>query len=182
MKIYTKTGDNGTTSLLSGKRVSKSDYRIDAYGTVDELNSWIGLLGELPVLAQKKSFIKGIQDRLFTIGASLAASDSKIYVSDLKISDIEALEKEMDTMEGELEPLRHFILPGGSQEIAFAHVARTVCRRAERLSVALSSENQVEELVIQYLNRLSDFLFMLARWLAKAQQAEELKWLPRKTE
>jgi len=182
MKIYTKTGDQGITSLLSGKRVIKSDPRIDAYGTVDELNAWIGLLGELDVAVPQKVILKSIQDRLFNIGASLATDKDGVFAPDLKANDIDLLEKQMDSFEQDLEPLRHFILPGGSSEIAFTHLARTVCRRAERLVVALSQEQAVADLIIQYLNRLSDYLFVLSRWFAVKQNVEEVKWSARKNE
>ncbi len=180
MKIYTKTGDNGTTGLLTGKRVPKNDLRIEAYGTVDELNAWIGLLGELDVVATQKQLLKGVQDRLFNIGGTLASGDSGSFTGDLQEADIHQLENAMDQYDLVLDPLKHFVLPGGSVEIAWAHVARTVCRRAERLVVALSQASEVEEMVIRYLNRLSDFLFVLSRWMAKQQQVEEVKWMPRK--
>lgn len=180
MKIYTKTGDQGSTSLLTGKRVAKNDARIDAYGTVDELNSWIGLLSTFQVNEPQAVVLKNIQDRLFNMGSSLAAGDPKVFSTDVEDSDILLLESQMDAFDKELPPLKHFVLPGGSAEVAYAHIARTVCRRAERLVVSLNSESDVEPIVIRYLNRLSDYLFVLSRWIAINQKVEEVKWIPRK--
>lgn len=181
MKIYTKTGDQGTTSLLGGTRVPKSNVRIDAYGTVDELNSYMGLLRDQEVNAGRTDFLKEIQDRLFTIGADLATAPGKDKVRkpDLHLEDIEMLEEEMDRMDAHLAPLRSFILPGGHTSVSFCHLARTVCRRAERIAVELSSTEHVNELVIQYLNRLSDYLFVLGRKMAQELQVEEVTWTPR---
>lgn len=181
MKIYTKTGDKGITSLLGGTRVSKSDLRIDAYGTVDELNSYIGLLRDQPVNTDRTDVLKEIQDRLFTIGADLATVDGKdkIKKPDLHPEDIELLENEMDQMELRLPPLKAFILPGGHAAVSFCHVARTVCRRTERISVELASFAPVSDLVIQYLNRLSDYLFVLGRIMALELDVEEVTWRPR---
>ena len=181
MKIYTKTGDKGITSLLGGLRVPKSDLRIDAYGTVDELNSYIGLLRDQPVNTNRSAILKEIQDRLFTIGADLATMPGKDNVKkpDLHHSDIELLEKEMDQMEIQLPPLTAFILPGGHQAVSFCHIARTVCRRTERITVELASFEPVSELVIQYLNRLSDYLFVLGRMMAFDLTVEEVTWKPR---
>lgn len=182
MKIYTKTGDNGTTALISGRRVSKADLRIDAYGTVDELNAYVGLVRDQPINASRRDLLKEIQDRLFTIGAILA-DDPERHVRkplpDLHDADIALLESEMDTMTAQLPPLRHFVLPGGHESVSFAHVARTVCRRAERLVVSLASESAVDELIIKYLNRLSDYFFVLSRKMAQDLEAEEVKWEPR---
>ncbi|MCS6935861.1 MAG: cob(I)yrinic acid a,c-diamide adenosyltransferase [Chitinophagales bacterium] len=182
MKIYTKTGDLGETSLFGGKRVLKSDLRIDAYGTVDELNSWIGLLRDVQTDADVKSLLVTIQDRLFTLGASLAADpeNEKLRLPPLLDSDVEELEKAIDTYEEKLEPLKHFVLPGGHPHVSYCHIARTVCRRAERLTVALHREAQVHPLIIRYLNRLSDYLFTLARKMSAELRAEEIKWIPRK--
>ncbi|MCS6833625.1 MAG: cob(I)yrinic acid a,c-diamide adenosyltransferase, partial [Flammeovirgaceae bacterium] len=176
MKIYTKTGDRGETSLFGGRRVRKSHPRIEAYGTIDELNAYIGLVGDQPVNSMRKSFLKEIQDRLFTIGATLAADPEKntLNVPDLYQEDILALEKAIDEMEEQLPPLRNFILPGGHLAVSFAHVARTVCRRAERNCVYLAEHEPVADLVIQYLNRLSDYLFVLARLMAKELGVEEV--------
>ncbi|MGW8122279.1 cob(I)yrinic acid a,c-diamide adenosyltransferase [Roseivirga echinicomitans] len=182
MKIYTKTGDSGTTSLLGGTRVSKAHLRIEAYGTVDELNAFLGVLRDQPVNEKRLDLLKQIQDRLFTLGAELATDPqkNKVVKPDLLLSDVELLEKEMDEMEKGLEPLRNFILPGGHPSVSFAHVARCVCRRAERNCIALNDESPVDALVIQYLNRLSDFFFMLGRKMAQELGIEELKWEPRK--
>lgn len=181
MKIYTKTGDQGITSLLGGVRVPKSDLRIDAYGTIDELNSFIGLIRDQPVNEKRSDFLKEIQDRLFTIGADLATSPGKDKVKkpDLHAEDMEVLEREMDLMEAQLPQLKAFILPGGHQSVSFCHLARTVCRRGERIVVELASQEPVSELVIQYLNRLSDYLFVLGRKMAQELEVEEVTWAPR---
>lgn len=181
MKIYTKSGDLGQTSLYGGKRVSKSDIRIESYGTVDELNSYIGLLGDLDVNNQRKPVLKEIQDRLFTIGAVLAADADKPQLKkpDLLESDVELLEKEIDKMQEQLPELKFFILPGGHQHVSFCHLSRTVCRRAERLIVLLAETEPVETIIIMYLNRLSDYLFVLSRKMALELGAEEVLWKPR---
>jgi cob(I)alamin adenosyltransferase len=181
MKIYTKTGDKGQTALIGGTRVPKHHLRIESYGTVDELNSYIGLIRDQDITGQHKELLKEIQDRLFTIGASLAADPekSKMKIPDLHEADIELLEKEIDRMNEELPELRHFILPGGSNAVSFCHIARCVCRRAERLSVHLSEDSFVEEKVVIYLNRLSDYLFTLARKIGIEQQITENNWVPR---
>jgi cob(I)alamin adenosyltransferase len=181
MKIYTKTGDQGITSLLGGLRVPKSDLRIDAYGTVDELNAYIGLLRDQPVNSIRTDILKEIQDRLFTIGADLATvpGKDKVKKPDLHLDDIELLEREMDQMELKLPPLTAFILPGGHTSVSFCHLARTVCRRTERIAVELASLEPVSELVIQYLNRLSDYLFVLGRMMALELEVEEVTWKPR---
>lgn len=181
MKIYTKTGDKGTTSLVGGTRVSKTELRIEAYGTVDELNSYIGLVRDQKVNEHRKDILKEIQDRLFTIGSILASEpeQTKKRIPDLHESDIELLEKEMDSMDTLLEPMRFFILPGGHQSVSFAHLARTVCRRAERIVIRLSEESEVNELIIRYLNRLSDYIFVLCRMMAKELEIEEIAWKPR---
>jgi len=182
LKIYTKTGDSGTTSLLGGARVSKAHIRIDAYGTIDELNSYIGLLNDQAVNAPRHDFLKEIQDRLFTIGSHLATEPGKdkVVKPDLFDSDIESLEGGMDTMDADLPALTSFILPGGHQSVSFAHLARTVCRRAERIAIALNDHEAVDPLIIRYLNRLSDYLFVLGRKMAQELKAEEVKWEPRK--
>ena len=181
MKIYTKTGDNGQTSLVGGTRVSKTELRIEAYGTVDELNSYIGLLRDQEINNNRKEILKEIQDRLFTIGSILASEpeQTKKRIPDLHESDIELLEKEMDKMDESLEPMRFFILPGGHQSVSFGHLARTVCRRAERIVLRLAQESEVNELVIKYLNRLSDYLFVLCRMMIKDLNIEEISWKPR---
>jgi cob(I)alamin adenosyltransferase len=181
MKIYTKTGDQGITSLLGGVRVPKSDLRIDAYGTLDELNSYVGLLRDQEVNKKRSELLKSIQDRLFTIGADLATvpGKDKVKKPDLHPEDVEVLEKEMDAMDAELPMLTSFILPGGHTAVSFCHLARTVCRRSERIVVELASEEPVAELIIQYLNRLSDFLFVLGRKMAQELEVEEVTWKPR---
>ena len=181
MKIYTKTGDAGSTSLFGGKRVSKADLRIDTYGTVDELNSYIGLLRDQEVNAKRKNVLVEIQDRLFTIGSILATEPGnvKVKVPSLNEDDIVFLEREIDTMEEKLPPMRSFVLPGGHQSVSFCHVARTVCRRAERLVIALDAQEKVDPLIVKYLNRLSDYLFMLSRKMTAELGAEETPWKPR---
>lgn len=181
MKIYTKTGDQGTTSLFGGKRVSKADLRINTYGTVDELNSWMGLLRDFDVNVPKKEILVSIQDRLFTIGSILATEpgNTKVKIPSLDEHDVVILEKDIDNMELTLEPMKFFVLPGGHQHVSFGHVARTVCRRAERLVIELNAHEAVEPLVIKYLNRLSDFLFVLCRWMSRQLKAEEVPWHPR---
>jgi len=180
-RIYTKTGDKGTTSLIGGTKVNKSHLRIEAYGTVDECNSFIGLLGDhLP--ADFPTLIRDIQDRLFTIGASLACDpekESKLAIPDLHETDIRLLEEAIDTMDAELPPMKSFILPGGHPAISTAHVARCVCRRAERCVVRLMEEEPVEPLVLQYLNRLSDYLFQLGRFIGHRLNIPEIPWKPR---
>jgi cob(I)alamin adenosyltransferase len=181
MKIYTKTGDQGMTSLFGGKRVSKADLRIDTYGTIDEVNSWIGVLRDQDVNVGRKTVLLNIQDRLFTIGSILATEPGnlKVKIPALSATDIEYLEKEIDAMDRQLEALRFFILPGGHPSVSFCHVARTVCRRAERLVIGLHNVDPVDSLIIQYLNRLSDFLFMLSRKISSELKAEETAWHPK---
>ncbi len=181
MKIYTKTGDKGQTSLIGGTRIPKFHLRIECYGTVDELNSYIGLIRDQDIDTHAKDILKEIQDRLFTIGAVLASDPvkSKMKVPDLHASDIELLEKEMDAMNEVLPELKHFILPGGSTVASYCHVARCVCRRAERNTVHLASVEKVDEQVVVYLNRLSDYLFVLARKLCFDAEMPENTWIPR---
>ncbi len=181
MKVYTKTGDKGNTALFGGKRVPKNHHRIEAYGTVDELNSWIGLIRDQDIDEQAKQTLVEIQDRLFTLGAELAADPDKpkLKKPDLFESDIEFLEKEMDRMDESLEPMKHFVLPGGHTTVSYCHVGRCVCRRAERLVVAMSTIESVDDLIIQYLNRLSDYLFVLSRKLSADLDAKEIPWKPR---
>lgn len=179
-KIYTKTGDQGQTSLFGGRRVSKSALRIDAYGTVDELNSCIGLVRDHLSEDASRDRLKEIQDRLFTLGANLASDPEKTLPKpDILPSDIGMLEQEMDRMDATLPELRNFILPGGHPAVSFCHLARCVCRRAERLVVALSEGEPVDSIVIQYLNRLSDYLFILSRRVAADLRVEEVTWKPR---
>lgn len=177
-KIYTKTGDKGSTGLIGGKRVSKSHQRIDAYGTVDELNSYLGLVRDMISIDSKKEELKYIQDRLFTAGSNLACDDenAKMILPDLTENDIILLEKSIDQMDEELTPLKNFIIPGGHIQISYCHIARCVCRRAERLCVEVMENSFVPQLIIQYLNRLSDYLFTLSRYIAKKLGVEETIW------
>lgn len=181
MKIYTKTGDKGTTALFGGKRVSKADLRIETYGTIDELNSYIGLVRDQPVNQIRKEILVEIQDRLFTIGSILATEpgNTKVKIPSLAVEDITLLEKEIDVMDAALPPMKSFVLPGGHQSVSFCHVARTVCRRSERLVIALDAQEKVDAIIIQYLNRLSDYLFMLSRKMSAELNAEEMPWKPR---
>lgn len=180
-KVYTKTGDKGTTGLFGGKRLPKNDLRIEAYGTVDELNAYVGLVRDVAENQEIRALLKNIQDRLFTIGSSLASDPTKkMKTPDLHASDIEVLEKAIDQMETELPMLKNFILPGGHTTVSFCHLARVVCRRAERLTVALNEAEGVEDVILMYLNRLSDYLFVLSRKLTKDLGAEEVAWNPRK--
>lgn len=180
-KIYTKTGDKGETSLFGGKRLPKSHIRIEAYGTVDELNSYIGLVRDCVENDQIRLILKEIQDRLFTIGANLASDPGKNMITpDIFEADVKLLENEIDRMNENLPVLKNFILPGGHQHISYCHIARCVCRRAERLVVALNLEEKVEPIVIHYLNRLSDYLFVLSRQIGNDLGIEEITWNPRK--
>jgi cob(I)alamin adenosyltransferase len=183
MKIYTKAGDQGKTSLIGGTRVPKSHIRIETYGTVDELNSFIGLLNDLVVDTKINADLKEIQDRLFTVGSSLACDPEKesvLRIPDLKEEDILRLETAMDAMNEVLAPMKSFIIPGGHQAISTAHIARCVCRRAERWCVNMQEEDLfVETLVIKYLNRLSDYLFTLARYIGHLNGVADLPWKPR---
>ncbi|MDB5121344.1 MAG: ATP/cobalamin adenosyltransferase [Sphingobacteriales bacterium] len=181
MKIYTKTGDQGITSLIGGTKVPKSHIRIESYGTVDELNSYIGLIRDQQISEAYKILLKDIQDRLFTIGASLASDPekSKMKIPDLNLSDVELLEAKIDEMNETLPELKHFILPGGNTTVSYCHLARCVCRRAERLIVSLASDSFVDEKVVIYINRLSDFLFVLARYIGFKNGIAENQWVPR---
>ncbi|MBS1664704.1 MAG: cob(I)yrinic acid a,c-diamide adenosyltransferase [Bacteroidetes bacterium] len=183
-RIYTKTGDKGSTSLIGGTKVPKSHLRIESYGTVDELNSFVGLLGDqLAIASQNHPLLSEIQDRLFTIGASLACDpekESKLKIPDLKEEDITALELEIDRMDDALPPMKSFILPGGHVAVSTAHVVRCVCRRAERACVRMQEEQEyVEPIVIRYINRLSDYFFQLSRYIAHQLNAPEIPWKPR---
>ncbi|MEJ0056439.1 MAG: cob(I)yrinic acid a,c-diamide adenosyltransferase [Bacteroidota bacterium] len=181
MKIYTKTGDKGTTALFGGKRVSKADLRIETYGTIDELNSWIGVLRDQEVNKNRSEELIEIQDRLFTIGSILATEprNTKVKVPSLSEGDVIFLEQKIDAMDAVLEPMKVFVLPGGHQSVSFGHVARTVCRRGERLVIALDAQEKVDELVVRYLNRLSDYLFVLCRMMTRELGAAETPWRPR---
>ena len=179
-KIYTKTGDKGETGLFGGKRLPKNHIRIESYGTVDELNSHLGLLRDLSPSEHQKKILKEVQDRLFTIGSNLASDpDKEMITPDVEESDIELLEKEIDQMNEVLPTLKSFILPGGHPTVSHCHIARTVCRRAERMVVALHHNEPVETIIIRYLNRLSDYLFVLSRQLSMDLEVEEIPWQPR---
>ncbi|MEN9335216.1 MAG: hypothetical protein RLZZ500_203 [Bacteroidota bacterium] len=189
MKVYTKTGDAGTTSLFGGDRVPKHHIRIESYGTVDELNSYIGLVRDQEMNALYKAVLVEVQDRLFTVGAILATPPAKEVLKNgekrlqnlgITEADIDYLEMEMDKMDAALPPMTHFVLPGGHTTVSYCHVARCVCRRAERLAVHLNDIEPTDSLVIKYLNRLSDYLFVLARKLSHDLNAEETPWIPRK--
>ncbi|KUF39368.1 cob(I)yrinic acid a,c-diamide adenosyltransferase [Myroides marinus] len=191
MKVYTKTGDKGTTALFGGTRVPKHHIRIESYGTVDELNSYIGLIRDQEMNQLYKNVLIEIQDRLFTVGAILATDPEKailkngkerLNIPKISVADIELLENEIDRMEESLPQMTHFVLPGGHTTVSYCHIARCVCRRAERLSVSLNETEAVDESVLKYLNRLSDYLFVLARKLTFDLNAEEVKWIPRKDE
>lgn len=189
MKVYTKTGDKGTTALFGGTRVPKHHIRIESYGTVDELNSYIGLIRDQDINPDYKKILIEIQDRLFTVGAILATDPEKailksgkerLNIPKISDEDITLLEQEMDTMEAPLPPMTHFVLPGGHQTVSFCHIARCVCRRAERLATALNDIEPFQPNTLMYLNRLSDYLFVLARKLSNDLQADEVKWIPKK--
>lgn len=189
MKIYTKTGDKGTTALFGGTRVPKHHIRIESYGTVDELNSHIGLIRDQEIDQRSKEILMQVQDRLFTLGAILATDPEKamlkngkerLNIPKIDEEDILLLETEMDTMNEDLPPMTHFVLPGGHPTVSYCHIARCVCRRAERLSTLLHEQEPTDERVLKYLNRLSDYLFVLARKLTYLLQAEEIKWIPKK--
>jgi cob(I)alamin adenosyltransferase len=182
MKIYTKTGDTGKTSLVEGTRISKSHLRIEAYGNVDELNCFLGLLADQEANRDRYPLLKSIQDNLFVIGSNLASDPSKksANIPPVDASDIELLESEMDRMDLELPELRHFVLPGGHPAASMAHVCRTVCRRAERGVIRLADHDEVPDRVVVYLNRLSDYFFVLSRMICFEQKVEEVKWVPKK--
>ena len=182
-RIYTKTGDQGTTGLIGGTRVPKNHLRIESYGTVDELNSFIGMLADRLEDAHSIKILREIQDRLFTIGSSLASDPNKhlkMKIPALHEEDILLLENEIDSMEEKLEPMKSFILPGGHITVSSAHIARCVCRRAERCCVALQENELIDPLVLKYLNSLSDYLFVLARYASHLLGAREIPWKPRR--
>jgi cob(I)alamin adenosyltransferase len=181
MKIYTKTGDAGSTMLIGGLRVPKSDIRIEAYGTVDELNAYIGLINDQHIADRYKGILRQVQNHLFIMGSNLAAAPekSKMKLPELIPEDIQLLEQEIDRMQDTLSPLRHFILPGGSTLVSYCHIARCICRRAERVTVQLAQESFVEKIILIYLNRLSDYLFVLSRKVAQDNQIAETAWFPR---
>lgn len=181
MKVYTKKGDKGETSLIGGKRVKKYHVRIDAYGTVDELNSFIGLIRDSAREKQADADLREIQNRLFTVGSELATDPEKknVKIPVLHDADIEMLERAIDRMDEELEPLKNFILPGGDITASHCHVARCVCRRAERIANLLAEEEETDPRILSYLNRLSDYLFVLARFYTKKHGGEETLWKTR---
>ena len=182
-KIYTKTGDLGNTSLIGGTRVPKSHLRIETYGTIDELNSYTGLICDLVSDEATRKLLREIQDRLFTIGSSLACDpdkETRMKIPDLKESDVALLEAEIDRMTAALPEMKSFILPGGHSTVSTIHIARCVCRRCERLCVSLHEQQlYIDPLVMTYINRLSDYLFVLARYTAQLLGAEEIPWKPR---
>ena len=189
MKIYTKTGDKGTTGLVGGTRIPKHDLRIDCYGTVDELNSYLGLIRDQAISKDSKTTLIKIQNQLFIIGSLLATDPEKLKdeskrkrlgITFLEADAIAFLETEIDAMNLALPPMTHFILPGGHQTVSFCHIARCICRRAERAISKLNTEQPTQSEVLIYLNRLSDFIFVLARKLSKELEAEEIKWIPNK--
>ena len=181
-QVYTKTGDQGKTSLIGGTRVPKHHYRLEAYGTVDELNAQIGMLRSWELDEASTNMLIQIQEMLFTVGATLATDEQ---ASDLKSKlkgderEIEALELEMDRMDNALPPLRHFVLPGGNPAVAQCHIIRTICRRAERRVNQMATEVPVDPWLLKYLNRLSDYFFVISRHLAKYFNAEEIPWKPK---
>jgi len=189
MKIYTKTGDKGTTSLFGGTRVPKYNLRIEAYGTIDELNSYIGLIRDQKIDSHTSTILLKIQHELFTSGSMLATPPEKrvlksgkerLNIAKITEQSIELLENEMDRMNESLPEMTHFILPGGHTTVSFCHIARCICRRAERISTQLSDESSIEPEILVYLNRLSDYLFVLARKLILDNNAQEIKWIPEK--
>lgn len=189
MKIYTKTGDKGTTGLVGGKRIPKHDLRIDCYGTIDELNSYLGLIRDQKISKHHKTTLLDIQNQLFVIGSLLATDPEllkeeskrkRLGITFLNSEAITCLETEIDTMNNELPAMTHFILPGGHQTVSFCHIARCICRRAERSISKLHIEHPTQPEILIYLNRLSDFIFVLARKLSKELDAEEIKWIPNK--
>ena len=183
MKIYTKTGDKGTTSLFGGTRVPKHHLKVETYGTVDELNAQLGLLKDVIENEKHQSFLLDIQHQLFVIGSLLATEadkKEKLKIQSIQTQDIERIEKEIDGLNESLPAMTHFILPGGHPTISYCHISRCVCRRAERMVTHLNEEEAVNELIIQFLNRLSDYLFVLSRKLAQESQVEEIKWIPKK--
>lgn len=181
MKIYTKKGDAGETSLIGGTRVSKAHIRIGAYGTIDELNCFVGLLSSHDVVEPYRTLLKEIQDNLFTLGSLLASDPEKssMKLPEIEPADVDRLELSMDEMNEILPDLRSFVLPGGHPANSLAHVCRTVCRRAERAAVRLNHETEVPELILKYINRLSDWFFVLARMVSYRAGTEEVKWEPR---
>jgi cob(I)alamin adenosyltransferase len=189
MKIYTKTGDKGKTSLFGGTRVPKYHLRIEAYGTVDELNSYIGLIRDQKIDAHTTEMLLKIQNELFTLGSMLATPPEKeilksgkerLNINKVGEESVALLENEIDQMNESLPPMSHFILPGGHTTVSFCHITRCICRRAERITTLLSDESSINPQILVYLNRLSDYLFVLARKLTIDNQAIEIPWIPEK--
>ncbi len=189
MKIYTKTGDEGMTALFGGTRVPKHNIRIQSYGTVDELNAWLGLLRDQDIAKEYRQLLMKIQENLFTAGAILATDPDKallksgkerLNIPKISPADVTLLENEMDKMDALLPAMTHFVLPGGHPTVSYCHIARTVCRRAERMACLLHENQPIDATVLSYLNRLSDFLFVLSRKLSYDLKAEEIKWIPEK--
>lgn len=189
MKVYTKTGDKGTTALFGGTRVPKNHIRIESYGTVDELNSHIGLIRDQEINEIYKGILSEIQNKLFTVGAILATPPDKeilkngkerLNIPKITEKDIAFMENAIDSMEQHLPQMTHFVLPGGHTTVSYCHIARCVCRRAERLAVHLNEIEAIDDYVLKYLNRLSDYLFVLARKLSQDLNAEEVQWIPEK--
>ncbi len=189
MKIYTRTGDAGSTALFGGTRVPKHHIRIESYGTIDELNSWLGLIRDQEIDAPTRDILLQIQENLFTVGAILATDPEKAILKNgrerlniprINPSDIALLEREMDEMNENLPTMTHFILPGGHPTVSYCHIARTVCRRAERIASLLHTDEALDTQVLSYINRLSDYLFVLARKLTFDLNVEEVQWIPKK--
>jgi cob(I)alamin adenosyltransferase len=178
MKIYTKKGDDGTTGLLGGTRLPKHHLRIESYGTVDELNAFVGSLRDYELSEGHRRFLINIQEKLFTLGSHLAADPEKNNIPELTIHDVAELELAMDKMEELLPEMKFFVLPGGHPAVSSCHVCRTVCRRAERLCVALNEHNKLDPILLTYLNRLSDYFFVLSRQLTQDFGAVEVPWNP----
>ncbi len=189
MKIYTKTGDQGETGLIGGARIPKSHLRIKSYGAIDELNSWLGLLRDQNIAPNHVTQLVAIQEKLFTIGAILATDPENLPIKKhrylkktpkLLAKDISVLENTIDELNTDLTPMTHFILPGGHQTVSYCHIARTVCRRAERGACELNDMQGIDPKVLVFLNRLSDYLFVLARKLSAELGVKEVKWIPEK--
>ncbi len=179
--VYTKTGDKGTTSLIGGTRVPKNHYRLEAYGTIDELNSFIGMLLSFELDDKTRKMILNIQNKLFVIGAYLATDNKKNNIRkpiQYDISIVEELEVAMDEMDETLPPLKYFVLPGGHQAVSYCHIVRTICRRAERIILSMSEQTEVNEIILKYINRLSDYFFVLSRFLSKKFNVKENYWKP----
>lgn len=182
IKVYTKTGDDGTTGLLSGQRVNKHHVRIKAYGTIDELNAWLGLIRDTDLLEEDEKFLQQLQKKLMTLGAQLSIDESSgtspKFIQNITILDVTNIEKEIDRITNLLEPLNHFVIPGGHVVVSYAHLARCVCRRAERFITELNETQPIAPPIIAFVNRLSDYLFMLSRKFAVDFKANEVKWIP----